>query len=61
VARIMALATGLGGVISGEHGIGLTKIQFLEPDKLAAFVRYKQACGSGGALQPRQADAGFGS
>ncbi len=42
VARIMALATELGGVISGEHGIGITKLQFLEPDKIADFVAYKQ-------------------
>ncbi|NEX19937.1 DUF3683 domain-containing protein [Thiorhodococcus mannitoliphagus] len=42
VARIMALATGLGGVISGEHGIGLTKLQFLEREKLEAFVAYKE-------------------
>ncbi len=42
VARIMALATALGGVISGEHGIGITKLQFLDPAKLAAFVDYKQ-------------------
>jgi len=42
VARIMKLATGLGGVISGEHGIGITKLQFLEQEKLDAFVAYKQ-------------------
>ncbi len=42
VDRIMALATDLGGVISGEHGIGLTKVRYLEPDKLAAFAAYKQ-------------------
>lgn len=42
VDRIMALAKSLGGVISGEHGIGLTKIQYLEEDKLQAFVTYKQ-------------------
>ena len=42
VDRVMQLAQSLGGVISGEHGIGLTKIQYLEPDKLAAFVAYKQ-------------------
>jgi FAD/FMN-containing dehydrogenase len=28
----------LGGVISGEHGIGLTKVRYLEPRKLAAFA-----------------------
>lgn len=42
VERVMALATALGGVISGEHGIGLTKYRFLDPDHAAAFVAYKQ-------------------
>ncbi|MEA3278960.1 MAG: DUF3683 domain-containing protein [Pseudomonadota bacterium] len=41
VDRIMALASSLGGVISGEHGIGLTKIQYLEREKLDAFLNYK--------------------
>ncbi|HAZ40975.1 MAG TPA: hypothetical protein DCY52_01785, partial [Methylococcaceae bacterium] len=31
VERIMALARSLGGVISGEHGIGITKYEFLTP------------------------------
>ncbi len=42
VDRVMELARSLDGVISGEHGIGLTKIQYLEPEKLAAFVEYKR-------------------
>ncbi len=42
VERIMALAESLGGVISGEHGIGITKFQFLDPEAVEAFVRYKQ-------------------
>ena len=41
VTRIMALATGLGGVISGEHGIGLTKLEFLDPAVIATFAAYK--------------------
>jgi len=41
VARIMRLATALGGVISGEHGIGITKLEYLEPEKVAAFRGYK--------------------
>ena len=41
VARIMQLARDLGGVISGEHGIGLTKMEFLEEEAIASFVRYK--------------------
>ncbi|MEX0960700.1 MAG: FAD/FMN-binding oxidoreductase [Burkholderiales bacterium] len=42
VSRIMALAKSLGGVISGEHGIGITKLDFLEEDKVRAFREYKQ-------------------
>jgi FAD/FMN-containing dehydrogenase/Fe-S oxidoreductase len=42
VARIMKLARSLDGVISGEHGIGITKVEFLTDAELAAFTDYKQ-------------------
>ena len=42
VARIMALARRLGGVISGEHGIGITKLEFLTDAELAEFADYKR-------------------
>jgi FAD/FMN-containing dehydrogenase/Fe-S oxidoreductase len=42
VARIMVLARSLDGVISGEHGIGITKIEFLTDDELANFTAYKR-------------------
>jgi Fe-S oxidoreductase len=42
VARIMALAKSLGGVISGEHGIGITKLDYLEPGQIEAFGDYKR-------------------
>ncbi len=42
VARIMALARALGGVISGEHGIGITKLEYLTDAELAPFAAYKQ-------------------
>ncbi len=41
VDQVMALAQSLDGVISGEHGIGLTKVHYLEPAKLQAFAEYK--------------------
>jgi Fe-S oxidoreductase len=41
VERIMALARSLGGVISGEHGIGITKLQFLTDDETAEFRAWK--------------------
>jgi FAD/FMN-containing dehydrogenase/Fe-S oxidoreductase len=42
VTRIMALARSLDGVISGEHGIGITKLEFLSDAELATFADYKQ-------------------
>ncbi len=42
VDRVMALATNLGGVISGEHGIGLTKMQYMDRDDIEQFVQYKK-------------------
>ena len=41
VARIMDLARSLGGVISGEHGIGITKYEFLTEQEMAGFHAYK--------------------
>jgi FAD/FMN-containing dehydrogenase/Fe-S oxidoreductase len=42
VARIMKLARSLDGVISGEHGIGITKLEFLTDDEISAFTEYKK-------------------
>jgi FAD/FMN-containing dehydrogenase/Fe-S oxidoreductase len=42
VARIMRIARDLDGVISGEHGIGITKLEFLADAELASFRAYKQ-------------------
>ena len=41
VARIMALARSLDGVISGEHGIGITKLEYLTDGELQPFAEYK--------------------
>jgi FAD/FMN-containing dehydrogenase len=41
VARIMTLARSLNGVISGEHGIGITKLEFLSDAELQPFADYK--------------------
>ena len=42
VARIMRLARRLDGVISGEHGIGITKLEFLTDEEIGPFRAYKQ-------------------
>ena len=41
VARIMVLARSLNGAISGEHGIGITKLVFLTEDEIKDFRDYK--------------------
>ncbi len=42
VKRIMALARSLDGVISGEHGIGITKLEFLSDAEIRPFAEYKR-------------------
>ncbi len=41
VERIMRLARSLDGVISGEHGIGITKLEFLHDEEIQEFRDYK--------------------
>ncbi len=42
VDQVMQLATDLGGVISGEHGIGLTKMHYLNDAVINDFAQYKE-------------------
>ena len=42
VTRIMAFARKLNGVISGEHGIGITKFEYLTPEEIQPFCDYKK-------------------
>jgi FAD/FMN-containing dehydrogenase/Fe-S oxidoreductase len=48
VERIMKIARDLGGVISGEHGIGITKYEFLTDEETAEFRAYKQRIDAAG-------------
>ncbi|GAB2179842.1 FAD/FMN-binding oxidoreductase [Denitratisoma sp. agr-D3] len=41
VDRIMGIAKQLDGVISGEHGIGITKLEFLREEEIGPFRAYK--------------------
>ncbi len=60
VEQVMALATKLGGVISGEHGIGLTKMQFLGEDTITAFAAYKEKVDPKGRFNAGKLLAGSG-
>jgi FAD/FMN-containing dehydrogenase/Fe-S oxidoreductase len=41
VDRVMVLAKSLNGVISGEHGIGITKMEYLDQATIDTFTAYK--------------------
>jgi Fe-S oxidoreductase len=56
----MQLALALGGVISGEHGIGITKMQFLDQEVIDSFADYKQQVDPTGLFNPGKLLAGSG-
>ena len=60
VDGVMKLAGDLGGVISGEHGIGLTKMQYLDKATIDAFAGYKQKVDPFGRFNAGKLLAGSG-
>ena len=56
VARLFEEALAMGGTLSGEHGIGLSKAGFMTKEhaaeELEAFLRIKQAFDPNGILNP---------
>jgi len=60
VARIMRLASNLDGVISGEHGIGITKMEFLDQKTITQFAEYKQKVDPEGRFNKGKLMAGSG-
>ncbi len=52
VDTVFAKVMELGGAVSGEHGIGITKIAYLEEEKLEALRRYKREVDPAGILNP---------
>jgi len=60
VERVMAMAESLGGVVSGEHGIGITKLQFLDQATVDAFKRYKKIADPADHFNPGKLMAGSG-
>lgn len=49
---IMEKTVDLGGVVSGEHGIGFTKIKHLDADILAAFQEYRKTADPQDLINP---------
>ena len=49
---IMTKAVELGGVVSGEHGIGITKMKFLEKSRLNELTAYRKDVDPGNIMNP---------
>ena len=60
VARVMALAKSLDGVISGEHGIGITKMEFIDQATIDNFTAYKNKVDPHGHFNKGKLLAGSG-
>ncbi len=60
VARVMMLAKSLDGVISGEHGIGITKMEFLDQITIDNFTTYKNKVDPNGHFNKGKLLAGSG-
>ncbi len=54
---VMGKAMELGGVVSGEHGIGITKIKFLEKERVEALRRYRSEVDPKGLMNPGKLEA----
>ncbi|MBW2218080.1 MAG: DUF3683 domain-containing protein [Deltaproteobacteria bacterium] len=50
--EMMSKAVELGGVVSGEHGIGFTKLKYVEPEKLEALDAYRKEVDPTGLMNP---------
>jgi len=50
--KVFEIVTKLGGAVSGEHGIGITKIAFLEQSKIDALCAYKKRVDPKGIINP---------
>jgi len=52
VDRVMEKVVALGGVCSGEHGIGVTKLKYLEAERLAELDAYRRRVDPRGVMNP---------
>ena len=52
IDRVMAKVVELGGVVSGEHGIGVTKLKYLDPAILDELTAYRREVDPLGIMNP---------
>ncbi|TCD48428.1 DUF3683 domain-containing protein [Chlorobium sp. N1] len=56
VDRVMEKVVSLGGVVSGEHGIGVTKLKYLDPQILEELSAYRRKVDPKGLMNPGKLD-----
>jgi FAD/FMN-containing dehydrogenase len=49
---VMEKVVSLGGVVSGEHGIGITKLKYLEPERIEELSAHRREVDPGGLMNP---------
>jgi FAD/FMN-containing dehydrogenase/Fe-S oxidoreductase len=52
IDRVMEKVVALGGVVSGEHGIGVTKLKYLEPGRIAELSAHRRELDPAGLMNP---------
>jgi FAD/FMN-containing dehydrogenase/ferredoxin len=52
IDKVMYKVMELGGVVSGEHGIGVTKLKYLEPERIEALSAYRREVDPTGLMNP---------
>jgi FAD/FMN-containing dehydrogenase/Fe-S oxidoreductase len=52
IDEVMAKVVALDGVVSGEHGIGVTKLKYLDPERIEELAGYRREADPGGLMNP---------
>ena len=56
VDRVMEKVVSLGGVVSGEHGIGVTKLKYMDRERVAELTEYRRTVDPEGIMNPGKLD-----
>ncbi|NMW21107.1 MAG: DUF3683 domain-containing protein [Chlorobiaceae bacterium] len=56
IDNVMEKVVSLGGVVSGEHGIGVTKLKYLDPQIVEELSRYRRKVDPKGIMNPGKLD-----
>jgi len=56
IDNVMEKVVSLGGVVSGEHGIGVTKLKYLDPSIVEELSRYRRKVDPKGIMNPGKLD-----